>query len=136
MSESSGSFLAGGVYLVLLALMAGGVLVDQYWSRLVVETTGATGLQAVSRAVSDAQLLLALPAVLAGFAALWLSAGRARVLLLCSLLVFSLEVLVPVSVGIMSIPREALAGIGPLLRVLVNLGAITFAFLATRELAR
>jgi hypothetical protein len=116
--------LLTGIYPLLLALMAGGILVDMLYGR------------SAPAGAADALLLLVLPVLVAGVLAATLAAGRARRLFLLSLAIFSLEFLLPALAAALPGGAATLAGAGPLLRIGIQLAAMLFAFLGFLDSVR
>jgi hypothetical protein len=133
--SQSNRLLLISFYPLLLAAKTGGVLVDQIYARKlqVQEPERYTG---ITSEVADALLLLTLPVLIAGALSLWVSDGRSRVLIIVSLLVFSLNFGLPVLASFTPGGMDSLEQAGPLLRIAVQLGALVPAVLAIREVVR
>jgi hypothetical protein len=116
--------LAAAIYPVLLALMAGGILIDQIHAH-----AAPVGDSPAGHAVADALLLLSLPVIAFGVTAAVLGTGRARLLIAFSLGMFALEFLLPPLVKLL--PGGALlAPVGPQLRATAVVAALLLAMLA------
>jgi hypothetical protein len=109
---------------VLLALMAGGIFIDQLYARSMPQPGGPA-----AHGAADALLLLALPVAGLGIAAAALRRGRARTLLVLSLGLFAMEFVLPALVRTLPGGRW-LTMVGPQLRTGAVLTALLLAILA------
>jgi hypothetical protein len=136
MTDTARPSLLTSAYPLLLAVLAGGAMVDQMYFRAIRATLPPAARSAVSSHVADALLMLALPVLIAGGVSVLLASGRARQLFVASIAIFSLEFLLPALAGAVPSGEVYLGMVGPLLRMLIMLGALACAFLATRQVAR
>ena len=121
-----------GAYPLLLALMFGATWVDRIYAQAF-EARAEIAAGPAARNVADLLLLLAALTLLAGAMAAWLWQGRARTLCVASLIVFSLEFLLPALVRVLPGGGIYLQQIGPALRFAILFGALLLAALATRK---
>jgi hypothetical protein len=121
-----------GAYPLLLALMLGATWVDRIYAQAF-EARPEFAAGPAAQNVADLLLLLAALTLLAGLMAAWLWQGRARMLCAASLIVFSLEFVLPAAVRALPGGGIYLQQIGPVLRFAILFGALLLAALATRK---
>jgi hypothetical protein len=131
-SESNRIAWWAGIYPLLLALMFGATWVDRIYAQAFEASPGSAAGPAAQN-VADLLLLLAALTLLAGVMAAWLWQGRARTLCVASLIVFSLEFVLPALVRALPGGGIYLQQIGPVLRFAILFAALLLAALATRK---
>jgi hypothetical protein len=119
-----------GAYPLLLALVFGATWIDRIYARAFETRPGFAAGPGVHD-VADLLLLLTALTLLAGVMAAWLWQGRARMLCVLSLVVLSLEFLLPALARALSGGGLPLQQIGPFLRFGIMGGALLLAALAT-----
>jgi hypothetical protein len=121
------------VYPVLVSVTTGAVWVDQMYTLRVAPLVSAGKREEFFSGIADNLLFLVSVTFVAGVVAAVRASGRTRWLLIASLVVLSLQVLLPAIVSAVPGATAALHGMGPLLRLVIILTALIVAVRASRQ---
>lgn len=125
--------LLASTYPLSLALMGGAVWVDRIYAHAMAHAGISAGMAAPRAQVADRLLLLSLVVIATGVLCAGLLHGVARRLVIASLVVFCLELLLPVLAPALPGGTIYFAMLGPGLRVAILLAALMLALLAMRR---